>query len=265
MTLRISELRIYPVKALQGHAVDEMTIEPCGPAGDRRWMVTDPTGRALTQRQVPRMATIAAHLIPAGLRLTLGTDTLELPEPTDAAADVVVWGTQVRAADAGDEAATWLGHALDQPCRLVFMADPRARPVKSALAHPGEHVSFADGFPLLVTNDASLATLNAHLPTLIGMDRFRTNIAIAGAAPWAEDTWTRLRIGTAEFRVIHPCARCIVTTVDQRTGERPIRTEPLRTLSTLHRDPGGEITFGQNLIPERLGVIHVGDEVELDL
>jgi uncharacterized protein YcbX len=121
---------------------------------------------------------------------------------------------------------------------------------------------FSDGFPVLLANMASLDALNAALPQPIGMSRFRPNIIVTGAAAWAEDRWLRIRIGAVLFRVAKPCARCAVTTVDQVTGERPDKSEPLRTLGRIRRTAGG-VMFGQNLIPDGPGRIAVGDSVEI--
>jgi uncharacterized protein YcbX len=69
-----------------------------------------------------------------------------------------------------------------------------------------------------------------------------------------------IRIGGATFRVAKPCDRCTVTTIDQATGLRPDRTEPLRTLGQFRHDERG-IMFGQNLVPLELGPVSVGDPV----
>ena len=175
---------------------------------------------------------------------------------------VTVWKSAVAARDAGDEAAAWLGAAVGTACRLVHMADPASdRPVDPAFSAPGDSVSFADGFPLLVTNDASLRDLNGLLSQPVSMDAFRTNVAVEGAAPWAEDGWARLSIGAVPFDGAKDCARCAVTTVDQNTGARSAENEPLLTLSLFRRRARGRIIFGQNLIPRGPGRIAVGDPV----
>lgn len=265
--MRVADIRIYPVKGLRGHSVSEAVVEPWGLAGDRRYMVVDPAGRFVTQRQVPRMAVVAADLVAGGLELTgPGLERIAVAEPgADAApAAATVWKSDVLARDAGPEAAAWLSAALGIACRLVFMAEPAsARPVDPDFSDPRDRVSFADGFPLLVTNDASLSDLNARLPVPVGMDRFRTNVAVAGAEPWAEDGWARLHIGAVPFAGTKDCARCAVTTVDQDTGVRSDDTEPLRTLARFRRKAGGRIIFGQNLIPRGLGRIAVGDAVRV--
>ncbi len=263
--MRVAEIRIYPVKGLRGHSVAQAVVEPWGLAGDRRFMVVDGTGRFLTQRQWPRMAVIEAGFVSGGLELAAagaGRLVVMQPGPASETIDTTVWGDRVTARDAGSEAATWLSQILGVACRLVYMPDPQtARPVDPDYAAPDDRVSFADGFPLLVTNAASLADLNARSPAPVSMDRFRTNVVVEDAEPWAEDAWASFRIGAVAFIGPKDCARCAVTTVDQGTGERSADNEPIRTLAGFRRKAGGRIIFGQNIIPRDTGRIAVGDEV----
>ena len=92
------------------------------------------------------------------------------------------------------------------------------------------------------------------------MNRFRPNVVVSGYEPWDEDRWRRIRIGAVSFRVVKPCARCVVTTTDQTTGERG--RQPLRMLAR-HRRFGKNLIFGQNLIPDSPGLIRVGDPTEI--
>lgn len=262
--MRLADIRTYPVKGLKGLSVSSADVEPWGLAGDRRWMVVDERGRFLSQRELPALARIRATPTGGGLRLSGdGRDDLLLAAPLpDAAVEVTVWRDRLRASAAGPEADAWLEGALGRPCRLVHMADPEsARPVDPEYGGPGDRVSFADGFPLLLTTTASLADLADRAGFALSMDRFRTNLVIEGAEPWAEDGWSEIRVGEAVFALVKPCARCAVTTVDQDTGERHPRTEPLRTLAAFRRNARGQPIFGQNLIPRALGTIRVGDRV----
>ena len=136
------------------------------------------------------------------------------------------------------------------------------RVVSSDLFH------FADGFPFLLVSEASLANLNDRLVSTgeepVPMNRFRPNFVVSGVAAFGEDAWPRVRIGGIVFRSGGPCARCIVTTTDQFTGERG--TEPLRTLAAYRRDAGDStrINFGLNLTHKtKSGSVRVGDAVEL--
>ncbi len=165
-----------------------------------------------------------------------------------------VFGTKVEGVPAAADAHAWCSAFLGAGVRLVHMDDPATRrPVDPAYALPGETVSFADGYPLLVTTLASLDALNsliaegphAHEGPL-PMNRFRPNVVVAGTEPWAEDHWTRIAIGEVVFRAPKPSGRCVVTTTDQATAVRG--REPLHTLAR-HRRRDGRLLFGQNLVP----------------
>jgi uncharacterized protein YcbX len=102
--LIVEEIRIYPVKALRGHALPASDVEPWGLDHDRRWMVVKPDGGFLTQRELPAMARIVAHT--TGDELTLVADTgdaLRVTVPVNQAGrrQVQVWADEVPALDAG--------------------------------------------------------------------------------------------------------------------------------------------------------------------
>lgn len=228
-------------------------------------MVIDHNNRFLTQRVLPLMAVVAAQVTSRGLLLSApGHQSLEIatPELDEPPEPVVVWRDTVPATPASALAHRWISAVLGQACRLVHLRDPGARVSRSAFALPGETVSFADAFPVLLTSSASLADLNARLAVPVPISRFRGNLVIAGAPAWAEDSWRLIKIGGATFRVAKPCDRCLVTTIDQATGERPQRMEPLRTLGQFRQEERG-IMFGQNLVPTVVGRVAVGDVIEV--
>jgi hypothetical protein len=269
--LRVSALYYYPVKSLRGHSVPALELDDYGPVGDRRFLiVTDPEGMFITQRSHPRLALIATELTGGALTLTApghGSVTI----PPDASAEprmVVVWRDTVEADDCGDAAAAWLSQIMGQPLRLVRMGARYHRAVRPGRAKPGDVYSFADGTPLLVVGEASLADLNARLALRgeppLPMNRFRPNLVVAGAEPFAEDAWKTFRAGAIVLRNVDPCARCVMTTTDQFTGERG--KEPLRTLATYRRDPRepSDVNFGINAVHEtKRGTLRVGDPIEL--
>ena len=273
--MRLSGLFVYPVKGMRGTALRTAVVEPCGLRGDRRWMVVDAEGRFLTQRQLPLLARFdaslsdAATLADATLTLGLGEDRIEVAHGTQPT-QVTVWRSLVDAVLVDPAADRWLSAQLGRPCRLVFLDDPQARsiePVVGEMAGPvSGHVSFADGFPLLLTSDRSLAVLNQALAQPIGMDRFRSNLVVDGPPgapePWAEHGWILLDIGGTRLRAVKPCVRCMVPGIDQRSGAIPQPGEPLRTLRRLHPRPDG-IVFGHNLVPQGHGRLSVGDRVEI--
>ncbi|MEV5242969.1 MOSC N-terminal beta barrel domain-containing protein [Streptomyces cinnamoneus] len=270
----LTAVHFYPVKSMAGCAPGEAAVEPWGLAGDRRWMLATPDGRFITQRQEPRLALASAEPLPGGgVRLTApGLAPLDVPVPPHGdeagTTPVEIFEDKVEAVRAGAAADAWLTAYLGTETRLLHMDDPaRRRPVDPRYAAPGDTVSFADGYPLLLTTTASLEELNSLIAAgdrpgegPLPMNRFRPNVVVDGTEPWAEDGWRRVRIGEVAFRVVKPCGRCVVTTTDQRTAERG--KEPLRTLARHHRI-GKKLVFGQNLIPEHTGVVRVGDAFEV--
>ncbi len=258
------EVLSYPVKSLAGGGHDAAQVHRWGIAWDRRWMVVDAAGRFMTQREHPRMALLRAAVKDGVLTLwEPGRTPCTVPAGADGARRVVdVWRDEVAAADCGDAVAAWLTAALGVGCRLVHLADTGARRLRADCARGEEEVvSFADGFPVLLASRSSLADLNRRLMTPVPMSRFRPNLVVSGAPAWAEDTWRRVRIGRVVFRVERPCDRCVMTTIDQSTGERPDGNEPLATLGRFRRADSGKIMFGQNLVPESVGDVGLADEI----
>ena len=268
----LHSIHIHPVKAFRSLPLREVVVEPWGPAGDRRWMLVDDRGVVVTQRRHPRLAPTAAELLPGGgVRLSApGRQPVTAGVPSSGRTIVVdLFGTKVAAVPAEDDAVhAWCTALLGTAVRLVHLDDPATRrPVDPRFALPGETVSFADGFPLLLTTTASLDALNSLIDGgryadegPLPMNRFRPNVVVAGTAAWEEETWTRVTIGEAVFRVAKPCTRCVVTTTDQETSRRG--KEPLHALAARQR-PRGALLFGQNLVPLTPGAtIRVGDRVE---
>lgn len=257
----VSGLTIYPVKSLRGINLDTLRIGQLGPLGDRRFVVADSEGRFLTQRQYPRMCLVAA--VYQGQHLTLSAPereplVVELASAAAARTPVLVWRDTIAACDMGDAAAEWLSAYLGTVARLYYMPDDSERPVDPAYARAGDRVGFADGFPILLTTQASLDAINRELPEAIGMERFRPNIVVSGTEAFAEDSWRRLRIGNIEFDVVKPCSRCVIPSIDPRTAQKqPVVAQTLARL----RRRGDAVYFGQNVIHRGEGSIALGDGV----
>lgn len=257
--ISVTGLFIYPVKAMRAISLEEAIVEKRGLQLDRRWLVTDLSRLFHSQRDTPELATFTAIPIDGGLRLTQNDDEIEVAIPVGEPAQVTVWRSTVLAHDAGDEAARWLSQKLGKPVRLFHMPETTLRDVNPEFNQGGDVVSFADGYPMLLANEASLADLNKHLVDPVPMNRFRPNIVVSGAEAWGEDNWPTLTIGGIPFRNPKPCARCLVTTQDQETGESK-GPEPLKTLSKI-RLIDGKAMFATNLIPDGSGPIRIGDEL----
>lgn len=265
--MHLSALYRYPVKSAQGQALSQSTSGPLGLLGDRRWMLVEQgNGRFLTQRAYPQMSQLSAlYAADGGLLLTApGLDPLQVavPEPDADLRGVTLWRDTLRVPDAGDAAAEWLSRFIGKPVRLVHVPQARTRYLPAGYGENSDRVAFADGFPLLLIGQASLDDLAQKVGRPLEMLRFRPNLVVEGSAAFAEDGWKRIRIGQQTFRVLSPCTRCILTTVDPHTGERSEDREPLTTLRT-YRQKEGDVLFGQNLVADGEGVLEVGMPVDV--
>ena len=279
-SLHVSALRVWPLKSAAGVDVARVVVEPAGLAGDRRWLVIDDDGRMLTQREHPRLATLVVTAFDDGaLGLPWGTATRP-PEIARRRVDVTVWKDTFSAwcADDGHHAAlsAWLGRRA----RLVHLGAPGARPVDASWldggdangatdnhangeSHARHVVGFADGYPVLVVNAASVRAVADAAGVDVPLDRWRANIVVDGAPAWAEDGWSVLRLGDIELRLVKPCVRCVVTTTDQRRGV-VAGNEPLATLARLRRSAHPRlhgVTFGMNAVVVRVGAVAIDDPV----
>ena len=263
--MHLSSLHLYPLKSAAGVAVDTLEIEPRGPRHDRRWLAVDADGRFITARQVPAMVLVGAGITGDKLHLSApDMPGLEIAPPMSDAArmPVSIWKDTVDALRVDPVADAWLSVYLQQPARLVYMDDRARRAVDADYAQPGDEVSFADGYPLLVISQTALDALNLRLAdagrTPVAMAQFRPNLVIADAAAHAEDDWTRVRIGEVAFDAVKCCRRCVFTTVDPISGVCRDDGEPLNMLKDYRRTSAG-IVFGMNLIPRGTGTLRIGD------
>jgi uncharacterized protein YcbX len=269
--MTLSAINRFPVKSCRGHGLHRSLVEPWGLAGDRRWLVIDDDGVAVTAREHPRMLLVTPEPSPGGGLALTSPDApplrVDVPEP-DVLVTVRVWKSELAATLAAPEACAWFSKVIGESVRLGYLDDPTRRRPNPAFALPTDYVSFADAYPLLLTMTASLDALNdwiAEGPRAaegpLPMMRFRPNVVVAGSVAWDEDGWRRIRIGDAIFRVVKGCDRCRMTMTDPDSALSG--KEPIATLAR-HRRWDGETWFGMNIVPDNPGVeIVVGDEVEV--
>ena len=265
--LRLSALYRYPLKSGKGETLAQISLDKLGLDGDRRWMLVDEaSGRFLTQRAVAQMSQLSALWNAQG-GLTLAAPdhapiNVALPGSAAQLRGVTIWRDTLRVPDAGDEAAAWVSEFIGKPTRLVQVPLDRARTTQAGYGKDDDQVAFADGFPLLLIGQASLEELSQRVGRPLEMLRFRPNLVIEGSEAYAEDGWKRIRIGEVEFRVVKPCSRCILTTIDPQTGERSDDLEPLASLQKYRSQADGAM-FGQNLVNDSNGRLEVGMPVEI--
>lgn len=288
MTAHIRSLHTYPIKSCAGIDLTSSLIDRSGLAHDRRWMLVAADGRFMTQRQWPAMALIRTSLSEQALLLDApNMDTLDVPldgsQLMRHEQNVSVWNDVVAAHAESDACARWFSTFLGVECRLFKFA-PQARRFshESHLGrwlenHPelatgfdGKHqFGFADGFPLLIANQASLDDLNARLNAkgqpAVPMNRFRPNIVIEGDWQAFDEDHTAL-VSSADVRMalVKPCTRCSIPDIDQATAQH--FSEPGDTLSAYRRFEVG-VVFGQNAVVDAPATarLQVGDAVEFEL
>lgn len=264
MSVMIAGLFVYPVKSCAGIFITRADLDQHGIQFDRQWAVVHAaTGRAVTQRETPTLACVRPAFHLDGVLVTAdGMPELRVPVSGKRIASALISGDRCVVYDQGKESARWFSDFLGFPCRLVRYNPQAPRALRGL---PGS-VSFVDAYPLLVIGAASLEDLNARLGTPIPMSRFRPNVLVSGCPSYDEDAWQEWRVGNVSIRMVQPCARCVVTTTDQITGERD-SAEPLRTLGQYRRwvDSGGKggVIFGMNAAHNGPGVLRVGDEIQI--
>lgn len=259
---RLAAIYRYPVKSTAAEALGTARVQQEGLAHDRRFMVVKPDGAFVTARRYPVLQTITARF--DGNRLTLVHDDQVAVAESVAqferqrfetgvwADDFAAWATTLRL-DA------WVSRIIGEPVHLLWLGEQSPR-FRDTL---GVRVSFADGYPLLLTSEASLADLNARTDGTHVMAQFRPNVVVSNTEAFAEDGWTRIRIGEVVFRVDAPCSRCVMITVDPACGKRRDDGEPMRTLLGYRKGTDNQVYFGQNLVAENEGEIRIGQTVEL--
>jgi uncharacterized protein YcbX len=257
---RVAALYIYPVKSLGGIALDSAMVLPKGLQYDRRWMLVDENNQFLTQRVHAGMALFKTAMHEDGIVVRYREEG-EMIIPFQSSGDLLqatVWNDEVQVQEVSKEHNEWFSAWLGMQCKLVQFPESHVRKVDPDYAIDNDQTSLSDGYPVLVIGQASLDDLNGRLEQSVSINRFRPNIVVEGSVPFEEDNWRMFSIGHAKFAGVKPCARCVMTTVDQETAAKG--EEPLRTLST-YRKTGNKVMFGQNLLVVQPGRIAVGDEI----
>jgi uncharacterized protein len=264
--MRIVNMHIYPVKSMRGIPVERTVLTPSGLLGDRRFMVVDPSGQFITQRECGELAQIEVLPQAGYLMLRRGDEEQMVAIPSGPRMDVAVWRSIVDAAVAADSVNEKLSAWIGREAKLVFADAQAERTANADWAGEGVPVGFADGYPVLVTTTGSLAALNQYLTENgqlpVGMDRFRPNIVLDCDEPWAEDGWSAIEIDGVRLDFVKPCERCVMTTRDQLTGEQG-KGDPLPAVRHLHfstdrRAPGP--IFGWNAVPRGQTELRLGDQ-----
>ena len=258
--MRVASLHVYPVKSCRGITLLSSDVLVSGLRHDRRFMIVQPNGRFITQREHQDMALIETRIDAHGLFLATPGGEAKVPlEPEGERMKVEIWSESHKAVVVSGDVNELLSEHLKADCVLVYMPKDLRRQVDRRYANKGDITGFSDGFPILLTTTASLDDLNARLETPVPMNRFRANVVVEGASDaFDEEKHDVVEVGSITMRMPKRCSRCPIITTDQRTGE--VSREPLRTLAK-YRTSHRRVYFGQNCIPDAEGILQVGDVV----
>lgn len=263
MHSHLSDIIVYPIKSTAGLHLSRATISRFGLEFDRRFVLCTTEGKFLTARTRPQLLHIRVSLTARGLIISAPGQTdlqLKYHEFSSHYQTVSVWQDHIEAQHCSGIADSWFSDYLGQECRLLFFGTDSNRPLED---FPQHQTAFADGYPLLLISQASLADLSSRCSNPVQMNQMRPNLVVHGTAAYEEDRWKKIRIGTAEFAIVKPCGRCILTTTNPTTLERNPDREPLSVLKRYRKGSDGEAHFGQNMIPLNNGIISVNDPVEI--
>lgn len=256
----VVSLHIYPVKSLRGLTLGELMLGTDGPEGDREFVVTDESGKFLTQRQIPAMQLISARKLKNELLLDAAGVAVSVPLKGDTAeADVTVWSEQVRGLHLSDEADAFLSKRLGRAVKLYAYQPSRPRLRKSNSSGVEFETRFPDQAQVLLTSTESLKALSAFVGLSLEMERFRPNVVVDGVPAWGEENWKKVRVGGAELEVMRLCTRCKIITIDPRTAVMGDPT-PLEALKTV-KGPRAKMEFGIHCRVVKPGIIRPGDAV----
>lgn len=267
--LQLSQIWIYPIKSLGGISLTNALVTDRGLQYDRRWMLVSENRTFITQREYPQLALFKTSISDDFLEVSFKESNEKIKINLHPKFDfpqvkitVTVWDDTVQAFEMSSEISKWFSKQLGFPVFLVFMPDESLRKIDSNYAIKGNEItSFSDGYPFLIIGQSTLDDLNSKLTKKVKMNRFRPNFVFTNGIAFEEEKWKEFQIGYVTFFGLKPCARCVITTIDQEKGITSGK-EPLKTLAS-YRNFDKEILFGQNAIATNLGRIVIGNEIKV--
>ena len=290
---KVAQLWRFPVKSMQGEAVESFRIVERGVVGDRAWALVDESDGKVVSAKNPRK-----------WEKVLDVSASFVDEPTESSATPPVAitlpdGTSVRSAVAGDDASGVLSRYLGRDVRLTTDVPPSPKfeetwPAEVEGLGPEDLIvasriemdgadsvssldlgmaaagTFFDLARLHLLTTSTLAAFRAAHASPEGdfdVRRYRPNVLVEGAGEgFVENDWVGRRVGLgtagAAMLVSIPTMRCVMTTMAQPGLDRD-----LSLLQTVARENRREIFGGQWACcgvygdVAGTGEVRVGDEV----
>ncbi|MEE6031081.1 MOSC domain-containing protein [Avibacterium paragallinarum] len=260
--MKLQHIYLYPIKSTQSYEVAQAVVQPQGLNFDRTFMLTEPDGTFISARKDAELYHFYALPTPLGLYIQHKDGSAIQVQYTDFQQSQAceVWGNEFNSLLASQEINHWFSEKIGRAVQLRWTGEHTQRKIKR---YPDQPLSFADGYPLLLTTEASFNTVQQACPSPISPLQFRPNLIIDGITPFEEQQWAEIQIGEVKFLHSKPCERCVLTTRNPTTNQADPKMEPFRTLKKLNRNEQGAPLFGINLIPLNTGIIRVNDEVKI--
>ncbi len=288
MSIQIDRLFYYPVKSFAAVQCQQLIVDTWGPKNDRRLMLVDEHNNFFSQRQCPEMSQM--HVVDNSDQLTLSFKghkaSFSWPSLNESlnTMTVNIWQDTCEAQIIDDPIVNWINdrlkRSLNSRLKLVYMANHTHRQVDLEFSEEGVRTGFSDGFPFLLINQASVEFLRNKLnkkaespPQVspqeisvksnsidLNVKRFRPNIVITGCEPFAEKNWKKIRINGIEFDLVKPCSRCVIPTIDLKTG---LKQKEVMQVLLEYCWEGQEVVMGENMLHYGAGILQVGQQVEI--
>jgi uncharacterized protein YcbX len=253
---RLARIVIYPIKSLDGVAVDQARVLPSGALEhDRQWALVDSQGKWVNGKRTPRIHLLRSAIDPVARKIVLvaGGKTGEFAIDAERA-----------------QLEQWLSEFFGLAVRIEENTDAG---FPDDTAAPG---------PTIIST-ATLADVTSWFPGLALREtrrRFRANVEIEDVEPFWEDRLyreegeaVRIQIGKVLLEGTNPCQRCVVPTRSPDSGERynefaaifeKQRYETLPWWATRSRfDHFYRLAVNTRPIAGHTGMIRVGDEVKI--
>ena len=259
----IKNISLYPIKGMAGFSVQEAIVQNDGIANDRNYMLVDKNAKCYTQRESSDMVFFKTRIENGQIVVNFKDNEIAIPQASKGTSQkkVTIWEHELNADVMEKQFNDWFSDKLDTDVTLVKMNKEHPRIKKLKVKPFSSEIRFTDGYPFTFLGTASMDLLNSKLEEKLSASRFRSSFLVSTEEAHEEDSWKDFSLGTARFRMVKPCSRCVVTTIDQENGSKT--KEPLRTLST-YRKFDNHVNFTMNAICLNPGRVSVGDQIKLE-
>lgn len=264
LNMKISNIITYPLKSSQGNELSSSIVTSHGLLHDRFFAVTDDFGNVLTAREYPQLLSIKTSV--RDNRIQFDSENLFYKfKSVDAYSTIKIFGTEVLGVRLPNAFSDWISNLLGVKAHIVELKEDSRKVKEKYNSINTDVLSLADVSPIHLISKSSIDDLNLRLSESdkVSIANFRPNLVVENSLPYEEDQWSQIQINNCVFDVHYKAARCLLSTIDSKTFEKNVHTEPLRTLSKYKKNNKGEVCFGVYLIPRKLGKININDSLKV--